>query len=169
MRHDRDRNRLAEIHERLRRAGTRNVQVHEPGSPRLADLAGKMDCVLVDAPCTGSGTWRRRPDAKWRLARPALEARLAEQDAALSGAAPYVRPGGRLAYVTCSMFAEENSLRLDSFLARRGEFSARPFGDELAVLCPPSQRIDCGSGRVMFTPKSTATDGFFIAVMEKRN
>ena len=74
----------------------------------LKDLVGKMDLVFVDAPCTGSGTWRRHPDAKWRLSPDQLAKRMKEQDAVLRQAAAYVKPGGRLVYVTCSLLAEEN-------------------------------------------------------------
>jgi 16S rRNA (cytosine967-C5)-methyltransferase len=165
--HDDDRQRLKEIHARLRRAGARNVQVYEPRSPALAPLAGKMDCVLVDAPCTGSGTWRRRPDAKWRLTEQALAKRMAEQEVALDQAARFVRPAGRLVYVTCSMFAEENERRVAAFLARQAGFSAADIEATVSGLCPAAQRHDRGRGMVLLTPKSTATDGFFVAVMKK--
>ncbi len=94
---DNDRGRLAPIHERLRRAGTRNVQVHEVGAS-LESLHGRMDRVLIDAPCTGTGTWRRRPDAKWRVAERALGDRSAEQAALLDSAVPLreARRGDRL-------------------------------------------------------------------------
>jgi len=88
--YDSDKNRLAPIYERLKRAGTRNVQVHAPDDD-LSQLESKMDRVVVDAPCTGSGTWRRRPEAKWRLTKNNLEERLREQEEVLSGAAPFVR------------------------------------------------------------------------------
>src|SRR5690606_22432392 len=97
--HDAGRPRLAPIFERLKRAGCRNVQVHGDAEG-LAPIEGRMDLVVVDAPCTGSGTWRRRPDAKWRLTRQQLDARCAEQSAILETASRYVRPGGRLAYIT---------------------------------------------------------------------
>ncbi len=82
-----------------------------------------MDLVFVDAPCTGSGVWRRHPDAKWRLTAAQLERRMAEQDAALAEAAAFVKPGGRLLYVTCSLFAEENEDRLAAFLAAHPDFA----------------------------------------------
>ena len=83
----------------------------------LAELEGRMDAVLIDAPCTGSGTWRRRPDAKWRLSERALGERLAEQTALLDQAARFVKPGGRLVYVTCSLFPEENGEQIAAFVA----------------------------------------------------
>src|SRR5690606_25547935 len=81
--YDSDRNRLAPIHERLKRNGARNVQVRNPDAGALDDLVEKMDRVVVDAPCTGTGTWRRRPDTKWKLTAAQLEARQAEQIAVL--------------------------------------------------------------------------------------
>ncbi|HSX75243.1 MAG TPA: RsmB/NOP family class I SAM-dependent RNA methyltransferase, partial [Shinella sp.] len=93
--YDTDRKRLAPIIERLKRAGTRNVQVHETISS-LSPLNGRFDRVLVDAPCTGTGTWRRRPDTKWRLTEKNLEERLVQQQEALANASAFVRPGGFL-------------------------------------------------------------------------
>src|SRR5262245_54694902 len=106
---DLDKRRLAPIHDRLARAGTRNVQVKTPrgrDDDALAYHAGHIDLVLIDAPCTGTGTWRRNPDAKWRVRPGALAERIKEQAAVLDRAAALVRPGGRIAYVTCSLLAE---------------------------------------------------------------
>jgi 16S rRNA (cytosine967-C5)-methyltransferase len=166
--HDADRRRLAPIHERLRRAGARNVQVHDPLASSLAALAGRMDRVLVDAPCTGSGTWRRRPDAKWRIEPPAIVARTGEQDAALDAAAPFVRPGGTLAYVTCSMFAAENGERTAAFLARNPAFAPAEGIPALSALCAGAQMRLAEGYKVDFTPLRTATDGFFVAVMKRK-
>src|SRR5687768_11504734 len=120
--YDFDRNRLAPIFERLKRAGARNVQVRSPAPGALDDLVGRMDRVLVDAPCTGTGVWRRRPDAKWRVTPEALDKRRTEQDAVLIDAARYVRPGGVLAYATCSVLPSENSERVAGFLANNPDF-----------------------------------------------
>ncbi len=126
--HDADRQRLAPIFDRLKRAGCRNVQVIADKAA-LAPLEGQMDLVLVDAPCTGSGTWRRRPDSKWRLTARQLEIRVAEQTAIMDDAMRFVKPGGRLAYVTCSVFAEENQGQIDSLSgAPRGVSSGRSCG-----------------------------------------
>ena len=122
---DSDRARLAPIFERLKRAGARNVQVRAAGAP-LDDLVGRMDAVLIDAPCTGTGVWRRRPDAKWKLSERALAERLAEQAALLNGATRYVKPGGRLVYVTCSLLPDENADQIATFLAENRDFSAVP-------------------------------------------
>ena len=116
---DDDKRRLAPIHERLTRAGARNVQVRTPrsvGDEVLDDLADRLDLVLIDAPCTGTGAWRRNPDAKWRMRPGALELRRKEQEAVLDRAAGLVRPGGRLLYVTCSVLPEENGDQVAAFL-----------------------------------------------------
>ena len=84
--------------------------------------------MLVDAPCTGTGTWRRNPDAKWRVRPGALDQRIKEQDAVLAQAATYVKPGGRLVYVTCSLLAEENEGRVEAFLATHDGFGVQPVG-----------------------------------------
>ena len=107
-----------------------------------------MDLVFVDAPCTGSGVWRRHPDAKWRLSPEQLARRMGEQDAVLAAASAFVKPGGRLIYVTCSLFAEENEDRVASFLEGRADF--RPDG--------PFRRL---------TPRTDATDGFFVASLSR--
>src|SRR5690606_4803413 len=114
--HDADPRRLAPIGARLRRAGCSNVRIVS-GEAELRALSGRMDLVLVDAPCTGSGTWRRRPDAKWRLRPDHLAQRIAEQEQILLEASGHVRPGGRLVYVTCSVFPSENEERIDRFVA----------------------------------------------------
>src|SRR5690606_9229008 len=122
--HDSDRGRLAPIYDRLRRAGARNVQVRPPTPGALDDLAGRMDRVVVDAPCTGSGTWRRRPEAKWKLTPEQVAARAAEQQAILAEAVHYVRPGGTLVYITCSILPDENAAQAAAFLAAYPDFTA---------------------------------------------
>lgn len=164
--YDADRQRLAPIFERLKRAGCRNVQV-VADEERLAPLLGRMDLVLVDAPCTGSGTWRRRPDAKWRLTRQQMEARLAEQSAILDSAVRYVRPGGRLAYVTCSIFPEENAAQAEAFLARNPAFRLADHDAQWRKRFPAhagAVRID---GGIVLSPATTGTDGFYFACFER--
>jgi 16S rRNA (cytosine967-C5)-methyltransferase len=160
--HDIDGRRLAPLRERLDRAGARNVQIRAPQRTRdvLADLAGRMDVVFVDAPCTGSGTWRRSPDSKWRLRPNALAKRLDEQRQALAMAAPLVKPGGRLVYVTCSVLPEENEDQVAAFVAADTTF--RPLAPPRPV--PAYER---GMGLQM-TPGLTGCDGFFVALLEKR-
>ncbi|MCQ0988402.1 RsmB/NOP family class I SAM-dependent RNA methyltransferase [Jiella marina] len=170
---DSDRQRLAPIHDRLKRAGVRNVQIHDPRED-IASLHGKMDLVLVDAPCTGSGTWRRRPDAKWRLSETALEKRTEEQDRVLDRAAPFVKPGGRVAYITCSLFAAENQKRVEAFLTRRAAqgFTVGNAETEWRGLLPETTqrcRVTAfAAGNVLtLTPRLSGTDGFFFAILER--
>ncbi len=158
---DIDGRRLAPLNERLDRSGARNVQIRAPARTRdvLADLRDKMDLVFVDAPCTGSGTWRRNPDAKWRLRPGALEKRLAEQREALALAAPLVKPGGRLCYVTCSVLPEENEDQIAAFLAADEGFEAAP----LAFSAPGYARGQA----IQMTPLQTGCDGFFVSVLQR--
>ncbi len=167
--YDRDKNRLAPIYERLKRAGTRNVQVHGAVDDMDA-LLEKMDRVVVDAPCTGSGTWRRRPDAKWRLTRENLETRLREQEEALSQAAQYVRPGGVLCYITCSVFPEENENQVYSFIDDNPGFEILSAGEVWQDLFGFDNVQPWASGMksVTLTPASTQTDGFYFAVMQRK-
>ena len=125
---DDDKRRLAPIHDRLKRSGARNVQVRTPKSvgTELDDLAGRIDLVLIDAPCTGTGAWRRNPDAKWRMRPGALEQRQKEQAEVLDRAVPLVKAGGRIAYVTCSVLEEENGAQVRGFLARHAGFAIVP-------------------------------------------
>ena len=116
--YDDDPVRLRPIFERLKRAGVRNAQVLNAGDQAaLAALGPRFDLVLIDASCTGTGAWRRRPDAKWRLKPANLAQRQAEQRAVLALGAPLVKPGGRLVYVTCSVLPEENGEQVAAFLA----------------------------------------------------
>ena len=166
--YDADRKRLAPIIERLRRAGTRNVQVHD-GSAGLDGLKERCDKVLVDAPCTGTGTWRRRPDTKWRLTRKNLEERLAQQSQALEQAAAYVRPGGALLYITCSILPEENEAQVNRFCERNPGYSIAPVLDDWSGMFgadAPLPRSRDGA-TVTLTPASTDTDGFFFCRMRR--
>ncbi|MCV3736521.1 RsmB/NOP family class I SAM-dependent RNA methyltransferase [Rhizobium sp. TRM96647] len=167
--YDADRKRLAPIIERLKRAGTRNVQVHDDFSS-LSPFAGRFDRVLVDAPCTGTGTWRRRPDTKWRLTDKNLEERLSQQEEALASAATFVRPGGYLLYVTCSVLPEENENQVYSFCEDNAEFeilSAAEAWEELFGTDKP-QPWSADMKTVTLTPASTGTDGFFFCAMERK-
>src|SRR5262249_52528332 len=120
---DSDKRRLMPIYERLSRAGVRNVQVRPPrGSAPVDDLAGKVDLVVVDAPCTGSGTWRRNPDAKWRVRPNSLASRLEDQADVLEVGAAMLKPGGRLAYITCSVLPDENDGAVERFTQGRQDY-----------------------------------------------
>ncbi|WP_036260584.1 RsmB/NOP family class I SAM-dependent RNA methyltransferase [Methylocapsa aurea] len=168
---DSDGRRLMPIFKRLERAGARNVQVRAPrrGQDALADLDGRCDLVVVDAPCTGTGTWRRNPDAKWRIRPGALEQRILDQDRALEEAVRFVKPGGRILYVTCSVLREENEERLVVFLAAHPEFKGLP-GVEMAEQAGLPQlggfASPFGPG-LRLTPLTSETDGFFIAMLQR--
>jgi 16S rRNA (cytosine967-C5)-methyltransferase len=168
---DSDPRRLAPIHDRLTRAGARNVQVRTPRAraDAVTDLDGSADCVLVDAPCTGCGTWRRNPDAKWRLRPGSLSARVKEQAAVLDRAARLVRPCGRIAYVTCSVLPEENDDAVSAFLARTPGFAimASETVLELAGLGRLGDVVRRTRHGLQLTPRVTGTDGFYVAVLRR--
>jgi 16S rRNA (cytosine967-C5)-methyltransferase len=170
---DRDKRQLAPIHERLSRAGVHNAEVRSPkgAADPLADIDASADLVVIDAPCTGTGTWRRNPDAKWRMRPGALEIRLKDQVDVLDRAAGLVKPGGRIVYITCSVLAPENGEQVQGFVTRHPEFSvARP--EEIAsVLWDKAEAfaqaaLASPEGWLM-TPRRTGTDGFFVSVLKK--
>jgi 16S rRNA (cytosine967-C5)-methyltransferase len=167
--YDSDRKRLAPIIERLRRAGTRNVQVQEH-EKSLAPLKGKFDRVLVDAPCTGTGTWRRRPDTKWRLTSKNLEERIGQQREALEKASAYVRPGGTLCYVTCSVLPEENQAQVAAFLHADPSFEMVSALDGWNTLfgVNPVKPHSADGMTLTLSPALTDTDGFYFAMLRKK-
>jgi 16S rRNA (cytosine967-C5)-methyltransferase len=125
--------------------------------------------VLVDAPCTGSGTWRRRPDAKWRLTERQLEVRREEQATVLGEAARYVKAGGWLAYVTCSVFAGENADRVSGFLERHPAFAPADHGELWAGLFPghPGAATVVSDAGIALTPARSGTDGFYFSALRR--
>jgi 16S rRNA (cytosine967-C5)-methyltransferase len=173
---DADIRRLAPIHARIARAGATNVAVRTPRgnmdpSQLLGDMRGAADLVVIDAPCTGVGAWRRNPDAKWRVRPGALDQRIKAQDAALDRAAKLVRPGGRIAYITCSVLDDENGARVRSFTKRHPEFAVAPAVEVMAALGAEATRFEAavrvsGEGLLM-TPRLTGTDGFFVSVLRR--
>ena len=164
---DTDGRRLAGLYPRLEKSNAHNVQLRSPrrGVPPLDDLRERCDLVLVDAPCTGTGIWRRNPDAKWRVRPGALEQRVKEQDLVLAQAALYVKPGGRLVYVTCSLLREENEARVMAFLATHPVFHVEPPGKvaEAAGLPALADFADARGLGIRLSPLRTRTDGFFVA------
>jgi len=171
---DRDKRQLAPIHERLARAGVHNAEVRSPKGTAdpLADIKASADLVVIDAPCTGTGTWRRNPDAKWRMRPGALEIRIKDQAEVLDRAMPLVKPGGRIAYVTCSVLAEENSKQIRSFVGRHSDFAVVPPKETASVLWDKAEAFAAAAlaspeGWLM-TPRRTGTDGFFVAVLRRR-
>jgi 16S rRNA (cytosine967-C5)-methyltransferase len=166
--YDSEKARLAPIFERIRRADSRNVQVLSRQA-ELEPLRGRMDLVLIDAPCTGSGTWRRRPDAKWRLTGRQLEVRLAAQAGILADAQSCVRPGGILVYITCSLFRAENHRQIAAFVADHPAFApldhARLFEEHFPGRSGIA-RIEEDAG-LMLSPARSGTDGFFFAALRR--
>ena len=171
---DTDKRRLAPIHERLDRSGARNVQLRPPKSVgnELADLEGRMDLVLIDAPCTGTGSWRRNPDAKWRMRPGALEQRMKDQAAILDRAVGLLKPNGRIAYVTCSVLDEENGAQVRGFLARHAGFAPVPPGEVTNALGERGflfrHAVLASDEGLLMTPRRTDTDGFYVAILARR-
>jgi 16S rRNA (cytosine967-C5)-methyltransferase len=165
--YDADRNRLAPIYDRLKRNGARNVQVRAPRPGALDDLVGKMDRVVIDAPCTGTGTWRRRPDTKWKLSPELLAQRTAEQAAILVEGQRYLKPGGTLVYITCSILPEENDDQVRAFLAGHPGFSSVPLGEtwQAAFGMSMPAGAETASSGVSLTPRLTGTDGFYCHLL----
>lgn len=161
--YDSDARRLTDTIRRGDRAGVRNLQIRSPVNPDpLKGLSERMDVVFIDAPCTGTGSWRRHPDTKWRLTAEALERRTQDQDAVLDLGATFAKVGGRLIYVTCSVLPEEDEDRVAAFLERRPDFAVRP----IPIPAELTDRLT-PEGFLRLTPRSSDTDGFFVAVLER--
>ncbi|MFC0633147.1 RsmB/NOP family class I SAM-dependent RNA methyltransferase [Brevundimonas balnearis] len=154
--------RLENIRPRLARAGVEaELRLIGQNGGGMEDLNDRADLVFVDAPCSGSGTWRRRPEDAWRLTAEEVERLHALQVRILGQAAKLVKPGGRLAYVTCSMLSRENEASADAFEASHPGF--RPVS-----LLPQTLRYGgAESSRLRLSPASTNTDGFFFALYER--
>ena len=170
---DTDKRRLAPIHERLERAGVRNVQVRTPrrDADILADQRHNADLVLIDAPCTGAGAWRRNPDAKWRVRPGALAERLKDQAEALDQAAALVKPGGRIVYITCSVLEDENGAQVRGFVARKEGFTIVAPADVTNALGERAflfrRAVLSSAEGILMTPRRTDTDGFFVSMLRK--
>jgi 16S rRNA (cytosine967-C5)-methyltransferase len=158
--------RLGALAPRAARAGITNVHsivLAGNNDARAGRLAGKLDRVLVDAPCSGFGTLRRNPDFKWRLGPEAIEELVAKQTRILEAASRLVKPGGRLVYATCSLLREENEAVAAAFAAAQPEFQALSCSELLAA-----QRIDVAGERLRLWPHRHGTDGFFAAAFMRR-
>lgn len=159
--------RLAKLKPRLARSGLSNVHpvviAHERDA-KIKRLAGKLDRVLVDAPCSGLGTLRRNPDVKWRQTEAGLSELNQKQSAILASAARLVKAGGRLVYATCSILPEENEQIVEAFLAAHADFSLVPMAQALA-----EQKIDLPMEQYLqMYPHQHQTDGFFAAVLQRK-
>lgn len=163
--------RLAGLGPRLKRSGLSNVHpaaIASENDARVKRLAGKIDCVLVDAPCSGSGTLRRNPDLKWRFDENELARVNAVQGNLLRAAARLVKPGGRLVYATCSLLATENQQVVESFLAEYGHFAVVPAAEVLKAQGIAIDHAARFAPWFVMLPHLHGTDGFFAAVLERR-
>jgi 16S rRNA (cytosine967-C5)-methyltransferase len=158
--------RLAGLKPRLARSGLSNVhpqRIEGANDPRVKRLAGKIDRVLVDAPCSGLGTLRRNPDMKWRQGPEDVEELTAKQASLLAQAARLVKPGGRVVYATCSILEEENRRIAEGFLSAHRDFRLVPAADVLR-----KERIPVEVGEYFEVwPHQHGTDGFFAAIFER--
>jgi len=157
-------NRLKRSAERFRRAGVHNIEVKplaNENDPWVKKHKESFDRVLVDAPCSGTGTWRRNPDQRWRSLGQGLESLIPLQTNILKSAARLVKPGGRLIYATCSLLPRENEEQIEKFLAAHEDFRAVPVNK----ICPD---IPANGPFMALTPATHGTDGFFAAVVERK-
>lgn len=161
--------RLKRAAERFRRAGLHNIEPHplvHERDPWVKRHKGKFDRVLVDAPCSGAGTWRRNPDSRWRPLGPGLSELVPLQAKILDSAARLVKPGGRLVYATCSLLWDENAGQVESFIAGHPDFAVTPIAEVWAEEgwgAPP-----CDGPYLALSPARHDTDGFFAAVMTRK-
>ncbi len=167
--------RLDNIRPRLARAGVEAELIHlGPNGGGVEDIVGTADVVFVDAPCTGSGTWRRKPEDAWRLSVEDVDRMHSLQKAILARAAKLVKPGGRLVYVTCSMLRVENEATLDAFEEDHGEFQPVAIQNALSSSAfadaGRNKLVELAEGghRLRLSPATSGTDGFFAAVYERR-
>ncbi len=175
--------RLDRARTRFRRAGAHNIETRalgqdgdgarSQGDKWLKRARGHFDRVLVDAPCSGTGTWRRNPDQRWRQLGPGLSELIPLQASLLDKGAAAVKPGGRLIYATCSLLLEENDHQVEGFLARHPDFAAIPAQDVWAEAVDPDgghalPACPRGTAWLRLWPGRHGTDGFFAAVLERR-
>ena len=156
--------RLGEMPKRLKRAGVadtvRTVLLTSETDKWVKRHKDQMDVVLIDAPCSGSGTWRRSPDSVWKLTEESLENLTKTQASILESACRLVKDGGTFVYATCSVFKEENHAQIEAFLAKHPEFElTEPFGEG---------HLLAGQKMIQLSPHNTGTDGFFMAKMIKK-
>ena len=164
---DTSESRLGQMGKRLARAGVSNVQtavLKSEADPLLKRHVGSADWVLVDAPCSGSGTWRRNPDLKWRFSGEDLQQLKDVQQRILKNAARLVKPGGRLVYVTCSIFLDENFHAVKQFLGNNSTFRVEAPGELWNKHCVARDGIDAC---LLLSPHKDGTDGFFAVVLTK--
>jgi 16S rRNA (cytosine967-C5)-methyltransferase len=180
---DVDAGRLEEARKRIQRSHVRNAQTHKlspawldaPDWPApLADLVGKADRVVLDVPCSGSGAWRRSPDARWRLERDWLDRTLTLQAALAERALGLVRPGGWLVYITCSIFECENQNQIKILQEKSDKLDEVDMAAQWAAIlgAPAPDAVRNADGLagglgLTLSPRRSATDGFFIAAVQR--
>ena len=165
--HDR---RLEQMTKRAKRAGVHNVRSHVLSSENdkwVKKHAKMADVVLIDAPCTGTGTWRRSPDSRWNLAQENLDNLVALQQSILTSAQRLVKPGGRLLYATCSFLREENEEQIEAFLAANPDFEIESFELPKTMTDNPDKFYTSGH-EVRTYPAMSGTDGFYAANLRRK-
>lgn len=162
--------RLEQMTKRAKRAGVHNVRSHVLSSENdkwVKKHAKKADTVLIDAPCTGTGTWRRSPDSRWNLTQESLDNLVALQQSILTSAQRLVKPGGRLMYATCSLLREENELQVEAFLAAHQDFEVEAFELPKSLADNPSKFQTTGH-EIRTFPAMSGTDGFYVANLRRK-
>lgn len=166
--------RLRAIKPRIDRAKLHNIQTHKLGNEKtnqlMYELADNIDITFVDAPCSGTGTWRRAPDARFNLTEDTLNQIVQRQSQILESAAKLVKQGGRLIYATCSLFTEENEAQVTKFLENNPEFELLNYADEWEIYVKTDVPKSASSleGTLLLTPHQHQTDGFFVALMQRK-
>ncbi|MER2519111.1 MAG: RsmB/NOP family class I SAM-dependent RNA methyltransferase [Bdellovibrionales bacterium] len=162
--------RLKRSGERFRRAGLHNIEIKPLANehdPWVKKHKAGFDRVVVDAPCSGTGTWRRNPDSRWRQLGPGLEALLPLQASILASAARLAKPGGRVIYATCSLLPDENERQIEGFLAAHPDFRLVDYTEVWARVAGVGVSPPCQDPYLALTPARHGSDGFFAAVMER--
>jgi 16S rRNA (cytosine967-C5)-methyltransferase len=167
--HDLDRFRLRPIFERLTRAGVTNCEVISAQDKGKLDAAGPFDCVVIDAPCSGSGSWRRKPDAKWRLTPKQFAQRIKDQAQVLEKGFQLAKLGGTVLYITCSVLPEENTEQVAAFLSHHKDMRIIPYKEHWERMIGGEAPVsaDGSQDTLLLTPARHDTDGFFVAVMKR--
>lgn len=161
---DTDRRRLEKLRPRAKRADARNIQYLDSPSK----LPASVDRVVLDVPCSGTGTWRRNPELRWRLTPERLDALTQLQDELLDRGAALVKPGGQLIYMTCSLLPEECEARADAFLARNPAFASVSWKETWpATEGAPPATLSRWRDYLVLSPATHQTDGFFVAVLQR--
>jgi 16S rRNA (cytosine967-C5)-methyltransferase len=166
---DTEKGRLERARPRFRRAGVHDIIEVRPLSDEknrkwLRRQKATFDVVLADVPCTGSGTWRRNPDTRWKAYGPGLAELLLVQTEILDKVAKAVKPGGRFVYATCSLLPAENDAQVKAFLERHPEFEVMPVAEAWDADTP----APCEGDFLRLTPRQHNTDGFFAAVLRRK-